>query len=177
MAKNTYKAKPKKKRKKKVWKPNFSFFQDRRFQLAAGFFLLGIGLSLLISILSYLFTGKPDQSVVEAIGETGVKTSGLEAQNWLGLFGAWISYYFVFKWFGISAILIPPFLILAGIRILSQKEFLPLSRVFYFSAFFLFWISLLMGYILISSDEVNEWGFLSGGIGYELALLCESLVG
>ncbi|MEL6559760.1 MAG: DNA translocase FtsK 4TM domain-containing protein, partial [Bacteroidota bacterium] len=178
MAQNTYKAKPKKKKKKKkVWKPDFSFFSDRRFQLAAGFFLLGIGLSLFISIFSYLFTGKADQSVVEAISETGLKPSGIEAQNWLGLFGAYISYYFVFKWFGIASILIPPYLTLAGLKILSQKEFLPLSRVFYFSAFFLFWISLLMGYFLISSDEVSEWGFLSGGIGYEIAILCESLVG
>ncbi len=177
MAKNTFKAKPKKKAKKKIWKPDFSFFSDRRFHLAAGFFLLGIGISLLISILSYLFTGKADQSVVEAIGETDLKPSGLEAQNWLGLFGAWISYYFVFKWFGIAAILIPPYLILAGIKILSQREFLPLSRVFYFSMFFLLWISLLMGYFLISSDEVSEWGFLSGGIGFEIAILCESLVG
>lgn len=178
MAQNTYKAKPKKKKKKKkVWKPDFSFFSDRRFQLAAGFFLLGIGLSLFISIFSYLFTGKADQSVVEAISETGLKPSGLEAQNWLGLFGAYISYYFVFKWFGIASILIPPYLTLAGLKVLSQKEFLPLSRVFYFSAFFLLWISLLMGYFLISSDEVSEWGFLSGGIGYEIAILCESLVG
>ena len=178
MAQNTYKAKPKqKKSKKKVWKPNFSFFSDRRFQLAAGFFLLGVGLSLFISIFSYLFTGKADQSVVEAISETGLKPSGIEAQNWLGLFGAYISYYFVFKWFGIASILIPPYLTLSGLKILSQKEFLPLSRVFYFSAFFLFWISMLMGYFLISSDEVSEWGFLSGGIGYELAVLCESLVG
>lgn len=178
MAQNTYKAKPKKKKSgKRVWKPDFSFFSDRRFQLAAGFFLLGIGLSLFISIFSYLFTGKADQSVVEAISETGLKPSGIEAQNWLGLFGAYISYYFVFKWFGIASILIPPYLILAGLKILSQKEFLPLSRVFYFSAFFLFWISLLMGYFLISSDEVSEWGFLSGGIGYEIAILCESLVG
>ncbi|MGB3467852.1 MAG: DNA translocase FtsK 4TM domain-containing protein [Cyclobacteriaceae bacterium] len=179
MAQNTYKAKPKKKSKssKKVWKPDFSFINDRRFQLAAGFFLLCIGLSLFFSIFSYLFTGKADQSVVEAIRETGIKPSGLEAQNWLGLFGAYISYYFVFKWFGIASILIPPYLILAGLKILSQKEFLPLSRVFYFSIFFLFWISLLMGYFLINSDEVSEWGFLSGGIGFELAILFESLVG
>jgi len=179
MAQNTYKAKPKKKSKKKlkVWKPDLSFFSDRRFQLAAGFFLLGIGVSLLISIFSYLFTGKADQSVVEAISETDLKPSGLEAQNWLGLFGAYISYYFVFKWFGVASLLIPPYLILAGLKILSQKEFLPLARVFYFSFFFLFWTSLLMGYFLISSDEVSEWGFLSGGIGFEIAILCESLVG
>jgi len=177
MAKNTYKAKPKKKSGKKVWKPDLSFLKDRRFQLAIGFFLLGIGISLFISVISYLFTGKADQSVVEAISDTGLKPSGLEAQNWLGLFGAWISYYFVFRWFGIASIFIPPFLILTGIKILSQKEFLPLNKVFYFSIFFLFWISLLMGYFLISSDEVSEWGFLSGGIGYEIAILCESLVG
>ncbi|MDH5610200.1 MAG: DNA translocase FtsK, partial [Cyclobacteriaceae bacterium] len=37
--------------------------------------------------------------------------------------------------------------------------------------------SLLLGYIVLSSDVVTEWAFLSGGIGFELAIVLESLMG
>ncbi len=179
MAKNTYKAKTGKKKDKerKRIKIEFSFLKDRRFQLAVGIFLLTSGIFLLISFLSYLFTGKADQSVIEALSSSDIKSSGLESQNWLGLIGAYASYYFIFKWFGIASFLIPPFLIILGLRITTEKEFIKVSRVFYFSAFFLFWVSLLTGYFLLNSDQVSEWGFLSGGIGFEFAILSESLMG
>ncbi len=176
MAKNTYKTKSKKKARKRI-ELDLSFLKDRRFQLAMGFFFLSAGIFLLISFLSYLFTGKADQSVIEALANSTLKESGLESQNWLGLLGAYTSYYFIYKWFGIASLLIPPFLLLVGLRIVTEKEFVPVVRVFYFSSFFLLWVSLLTGYFLLSSDEISELGFISGGIGFELAILFESLMG
>ncbi len=176
MAKNTYKTKSKKKAKKRI-ELDFSFLKDRRFQLALGFFFLSTGIFLLISFISYLFTGKADQSVIEALSNAPLKESGLEAQNWLGLFGAYASYFFIYKWFGIASLLIPPFLLLVGLKIVTEKEIYPIIRAFYFSFFFLFWISLLTGYFLLNSEKVSEMGFLSGGVGFELAILFESLMG
>ncbi|MGK7393384.1 MAG: DNA translocase FtsK 4TM domain-containing protein [Candidatus Cyclobacteriaceae bacterium M3_2C_046] len=181
MAKNTYKSntfkKPAKDKKKISFKFNFGFLKDRKFVLASGFFLLVLSLFLLTSFVSYLFTYKADQSVVEAINETGLKASGIETENWLGLFGAISSYYFIFKWFGIAAFFTPPLLFILGFRLVFRKNILPPLSIFKFSFFFTFWISLLMGYLTLDTSHINTWSFLSGGIGFELAFLFDSLVG
>lgn len=180
MAKNTYKTNTFKKPKKKSSKNGGSgskFFNDKRFHLSVGFFFLLASLFFFTSFLSYLFTGKADQSVVESIGETGLFQSGLEAVNWLGVYGAWFGHLFIFKWFGLASFLIPPLLFVIGFRITLKKTLVPLGSTFIFTLFFLFWTSLLMGYILLASEGISEWGMLSGGIGVALAEYAQSLVG
>jgi len=102
---NTYKQKEKEEGKTKL---KLGFLVDRRLLLAVGLFLLIISLYLFTAFISYLFTHKADQSVVEAVGQIDLRESGQETENWLGLFGAITSHYFIFKWFGISTFLIPP---------------------------------------------------------------------
>lgn len=178
-AKNTYKSsnfKKSKKTSKKV-RINFLFFMDQKFVLVFGLFLLILSLYLLTSFISYLFTYQADQSVVEAIDHTGLKSSGLEAENWLGLLGAVISYYFIFKWFGVAAFLIPPLLFVTGYKLVFKSELFSLASTFKFVFFFTFWISLLLGYLTFEAENINTWNFVSGGIGFELAYLFESLMG
>jgi S-DNA-T family DNA segregation ATPase FtsK/SpoIIIE len=185
MAENTYKSntfkKPEKEKKPKAAKSkskfNFSFFQDPRLGLAVGFFLLIVAVYLFTSFLSYLFTGKSDQSVVEALWSTNLLESGKEAENWLGLYGAVTSHYLVFKWMGISAFFIPPILFLLGFKMVFKRELVPLFSVFIFSAFSGLWLSLLLGYLTHSLAGVNEISFLSGGLGYELAKIADGLFG
>lgn len=182
MAKNTYKSNTFKKNDKapkepRKFKMNFQFVNDRRFHLAAGFFLLTASLFLLTAFFSYLFTGKADMSVLQSVAETGIKASGSEMDNWLGLLGAQSAYYFIYKWFGLAAFLIPPFLFLLGYHITFRKMILSPGRAFTFMVFFLFWISLLLGFMVFESEDVTSFSFLCGGIGYELAVLFNSLFG
>lgn len=174
---NTYKkAKAKTSQKKKKAKGT-PFYQDRRFHLASGFFLMVLSLYLMIAFISFLFTGRADQSVVEAVFETDLKASGLEAENWLGLIGAVASYLFIYRWFGLASLLIPPLLFVIGFKIVFRKELLSPYQTFKFVSFFLIWVSLLLGYVVYRQDGITSWGFLGGGVGYELALLFNSLVG
>jgi len=174
MTKNTYK---KKEKTKKRLKFEFSFFNDRKFQIAFGLALLLISFFLLVSFISYLFTGKADQSVVEAFTQTQVKESGKEVLNWFGLIGAVTAHYFIFLWFGIISLIIPPFLLNLAIKVLSQKTIVPLGRSFTFSVFYLIWTSMMLGFIVLNNEEPTTWAYLSGGVGYELAILLESLMG
>ncbi len=177
MAQNTYKKHKSKSPNSRSINLKFTFFKDRKLHLAIGLFLLLASLFLLVSFISYLSTGKADQSVVEAFLSTNIKESGLEVENWFGSFGAITSYYFIFKWFGLAALLIPPFLFLVGHRILFRKRIISLSRAFGFTVFYLLWLSVFTGYFLINSDEVTNWGFLSGASGYELAIIFDGLMG
>ncbi len=132
---------------------------------------------LLISMISYLDSGKADQSVVEAFTKTEIKESGQEVRNWFGLIGAITGHYFIFQWFGLIALIIPPFLFNIGYNILYDRKMFSIPSSFVFTVFYLLWTSLVLGYVVLTSDEITEWAYISGGVGFELAILMESLMG
>jgi len=185
MAENTYKSntfkKPEKEKKSKSSKTksrfNFDFFKDPRFALALGFFFLITSLYLFTAFLSYLFTGKADQSVVEALWSTNLIESGKEAENWLGLYGAVTSHFLIFKWLGVSAFFIPPILFFLGFKFVFKRELVSIFSAFILSVFAGLWLSLLLGYITHNMAGVSEIGFISGGLGYELAKISSGLFG
>jgi S-DNA-T family DNA segregation ATPase FtsK/SpoIIIE len=185
MAENTFKTntfkKPEKEKKAKPGKSKSSFsldfFKDPRFILAIGFFLISISLYLFTAFVSYIFTGKADQSVIEALGDTSVVDSGRETSNWLGLWGAITSHYMIFRWLGISAFFMPPLLFFLGFKLVFKRDLVQLFPAFIFSVFSGLWLSLLLGYITHSLAGVTEVGFLSGGLGYELAKISDGLFG
>lgn len=172
---NTYKEKQASNSTKK--KVSINFIHDRKFHLAIGFFLLALSIFLFISFISYLFTGKFDQSVVEAIGSESSKALGLESKNWLGLMGAWTSHLFVFKWFGIAAFFIPPLAFFSGLEIVTKKSFFSLWRFSQLVVFALIWLSLLLGYVVLQTEGLQDLQYLCGGIGYEIAIFLHSLLG
>jgi S-DNA-T family DNA segregation ATPase FtsK/SpoIIIE len=183
MAQNTYKSnnfkKPEKEKKGKASKSRFSFafLKDPRFKLATGFFLMIVGIFLFLSMFSYLFTGKADQSVVEATQDSALVESGREVANWLGLWGAIASHYFIFRWFGVAGFFLPPLAFLVGFKIIFNRE---LVRIFSFTIFSIFsglWLCLLLGYMTMINDGVSEWSFLGGGFGYQMAVLSDSMFG
>ncbi|MBI3481847.1 MAG: DNA translocase FtsK 4TM domain-containing protein, partial [Bacteroidetes bacterium] len=184
MAENTFKTntfkKPEKEKKAKSGKKSsfsFGFFKDPRFILTIGFFLIIVSLFLLTAFVSYIFTGKADQSVIEALTDTSLVDSGKDASNWLGLYGAITSHYMIFRWLGISAFFMPPLLFFLGFRLVFKRDLVPLFSAFIFSVFAGLWLSLLLGYITHSLAGVTEVGFLSGGLGYELAKISDGLFG
>ncbi len=184
MAQNTYKSntfkKPEKEKKGKSsskFKFNIGFLKDPRFKLAIGFFLLIAGIYLFLALLSYLFTWRADESVVKALRDSSMLESGQEAENWLGLYGAVISHYIIFRWFGIAAFFLPPLLFIIGFKMVFNRQLL---RIFSFSIFSIFsglWSCLLLGYMTMINDGVSEWSFLGGGLGYHLAVLSDGMFG
>ncbi len=175
MAKNTYKKKSSKSSAKKS--VNLDFIKDRKLHLAIGWFLLLASFFLAVSFVSYLKTGKADQSVVQSFGTDSIRAAGQEVQNWFGLAGALTAHLFIFRWFGIAALLIPPVIFIIGVRIVWAKKLLPITRSSAFTLFYLLWISTLLGYFQVGDDRSSELSFLSGGIGYDLATWMNSLIG
>ncbi len=185
MAENTYKSntfkKPEKEKKsrssKSTSKFSFAFLKDPRFRLAIGFSFIIVALYLFVAFVSYLFTGKADQSIILSLQDSGVVESGRETENWLGLYGAFTSHYLIYQWLGISAFAIPPLLFLLGFRMVFQRELLPIFSVFTFSVFAGLWLSLLLGYVTHGISGVSEISFLSGGLGYQMARIFSGLFG
>ncbi len=179
MGRNSYKSNTFKKTKKEGEKRSFKFgfFKDQRLHLTIGLFLLTASFFLVTAFVSYLFTGKADQSVVEAFSSTGIKESGFEIENWFGLLGAISSHYFIYKWFGIASFLIPPFLFVLGTYIIFKKQLLSIQKSFQFILFFIFWLSALFGYITLDESNPIQLSFITGGIGFEIATILHGLMG
>ena len=83
---------------------------------------MGVSIFLLISFISYLFTGKADQSLIGSVqlNWESLKSIGPVVENWLGLLGAVCGYIFIYRWFGIAAFTIPLLDFLSGYKIVFQ---------------------------------------------------------
>ncbi|GGF25700.1 FtsK/SpoIIIE family DNA translocase [Hymenobacter cavernae] len=162
----------------------FGFLRDRRFQLFLGFFFLLGSMYLTIAFVSFVFTGHSDQSVVEGLSNTQVKEAGQESGNWLGLVGAFMAQVLIYKGFGVAAFAVIPIVFFLGYKIVFRRPGLSLSYVLALCLFTMVWLSVLLGYVVLSleapdgdSGLAHSLDFLSGGIGYETALWLDSLIG
>ena len=190
MAENTYKRNtvntpkeepPKKAAKegtvKSMPKLSFAFFKDRRFLLACGFFLMIFSFYATVALLSYLFTGTDDQSVVEHWVAASLPEEGVEISNWLGLAGAVLSHILIFKWFGVASFLCMPIIFIWGFKIVFEKELFAIKTAIYLAVFFVLWLCTTFGYLALVTASESSIGFLGGGVGYELATYFSNLLG
>ena len=179
--KNTFRKKTDntKKAPQKPKGPGFSFpkIQFKQLPLTLGIILISASIFLFIAFVSYMINGPADQSLVMNNPDQAVRDSARESQNWVGYLGAQASHWLIYRWFGIAAFLIPPFLFLLGFRWTFKFSLISLTRYAVFALFFTAWLGLLMGYIVILVEGYSFWSFLSGGFGYELAKLSSDFLG
>lgn len=155
----------------------FKFLNDRRTHLSVGFAIMAITIFVTIACISHVFSGNEDQSIVEGLGTDSIRAAGKDVENILGIAGAVVSHYFIFKWFGLSFFLILPLVFSLGFKIVFGVYLLPLKSSIVSIFFFVFWLSLTLGYIVFLADQVHNLGFLCGGMGYELAVMANGALG
>ena len=138
---------------------------ENNIKYVSGVFLTLLSIIIFISMLSFFFSWSSDQSEIKTIFD-----SSTEIKNIGKKFGLLISYYLIYKGFGLGAILIPSLMFLIGIsftfnsgldKILSRSIFLLLSMV---------WISLFSSYIFSN----NIYG---GVFGYEIKSIIIEFMG
>lgn len=180
-AKNTFrkKAENTKKTPQKPKGPGFSFgkIEFKQLPLTFGIILISAAIFLFIAFVSYLINGPADQSLVMNNPDQAVRESARASQNWVGYLGAQASHWLIFRWFGIAAFLLPPFLFLVGFLWTFKISLISITRYVVFSLFFTAWLGLLLGYVVILVEGYSYWSFLSGGFGYELAKLSSDFLG
>lgn len=148
---------------------------DERTNLTVGVLLMLLSVGLMVAFVSYLFSGPADQSLIGT--DESVKEAGKDVQNWVGLLGAHIAYVFMFRWFGLGALCLPIIVFLAGLKLISGHEPLPLARTTQFLLFLAVWASLLLGYLVMATNSVSAGSVWCGGIGYKINRLLYGLLG
>ena len=177
MLQNTYKEREETPKKRKNFFPAFSI--DKRFQIAVGLLLQGLTLFMFAAFVGHLVHGQADQGVIEEARELGIKVAGAEIRNWLGLAGAMCSYYLMFRWLGIGAFLLLPIGYLAGHRLVYGKALAGISlyKTTLVAIFSLLWLNIALGYADLLWPEKEMLEGLVGDVGFELVILCHSLLG
>ena len=94
-------------------------FQDEKFNFVIGLLLVVIAIYLTLAFVSYLSTGAADQSLIEAPREGEILNEHHEFANTCGSLGAYLSWYFIKRCFGLSAFLVPVFVFLLSIHLIK----------------------------------------------------------
>ncbi|MEJ5264562.1 MAG: DNA translocase FtsK 4TM domain-containing protein [Bacteroidales bacterium] len=128
--------------------------RQEKFRVITGILLLFIALFLFLSLISYFFSWKNDQSFAKQdIGSEAV------VHNWGGKLGAKIAYILFERTFGISCLGIPLLLLIIGLKFLGYKKF-SLKRTLIIIPIGVLLFSISLGYFLGDME-----GFLGSGLG------------
>ncbi len=146
-----------------------------KIKVSIGAISLTFSIIIFLSLLSYLFTGAKDYSLIDS--GLSFSTLGEKSENWLGVFGAFLSHYLVFVTFGISSFLLVPFLLVISFRLLFNLKIYSISKISIFSFFGIIWLSTILGYFLTYFPESEFLKNFTGGIGYNLSLFLNNLLG
>lgn len=147
------------------------FFKDERFKIILGLVFIVAGLITFLSIISYIFTWKGDQSLKWS---PDLSTTALEAKNWTGKLGAQVSRIMVNNWFGLASFSIPFILVLIGFRLLKLR-LLPFRKSFLIALFATIIISVWLGFFSLNNPILGSG--LGGRHGHFIGLYLKALTG
>ncbi|MDP2189338.1 MAG: DNA translocase FtsK 4TM domain-containing protein [Sphingobacteriaceae bacterium] len=128
--------------------PNFSeMLSGNSLRNIIGFSLLLFTTLLAVSMISYLFTWKHDQSQVTGSAWSFLFSSETEVDNWLGRLGAWLAHTFVYRGFGLASFFIVFLLAISTLRLIFADFKVNLLRQYYHNILLLLSISISFGYL------------------------------
>ena len=140
-----------------------------------GLFFVVFSIVLLIAFVSYFYTGKADQSILEDLRPGEWLNNDDLFQNKCRSFGAILSYYFITKEFGLAAFIIPFFFILIGLKMMKVYR-VSLWKWFFGSSLTMIWSSITLSKFLtpVMDDQVFNPG---GGHGLFCVQHIENIIG
>ncbi len=122
-------------------------FHNERINFVIGFCLLFIAGYLVWAFASYFVTGAADQSMIETPRSGEILNQNGEFQNSCGSLGAYASWYFIKRCFGLAAFIIPLFMLLVSVNLMRAYK-ISLLKWFMCLALVMIWASVAMAKFL-----------------------------
>lgn len=173
--KDKVKDKPK---RKQIPEPRFGklklFFADERLHRVTGLFLILMSVFMLIAFVSFFFTWTNDHDKVSGSWIELFTRPDLKVDNWLGKFGAVMSYQLIERWFGVAAFVFLLTSFITGFKILFRIELIPIIKTLKYSFFAFFFVAASLGYLIGSN---SKYLFLAGAFGFEINKWMQSFLG
>lgn len=153
-----------------------AFLQSERFHFILGIVIAFGGIYMLISLISFFFTGAADQSyIINRTFYSLITDDTIKIQNWGDTLGAVLSENLINNGFGIFALLIPVFIIYLGLKVIKVIEY-PFFKAFFLTAYGLICGSIASEFILgkLFPSHRITWG---GAHGHQIEQLLENSIG
>ena len=122
-------------------------FHNERLNFILGILIASVAIFLGLAFVSYLSTGAVDQSMIENPQEGEILNQHHEFINTCGSLGAYASWYFIKRCFGLAAFLIPLFLLLLGLHLVRAYR-LNLLKWFFSLMLLMIWGSIALSLLL-----------------------------
>lgn len=122
-------------------KERLSAISGESLKFGVGMFLFVMATFIMLSMLSYMSSGKYDQSAIQAGTITGPMS-----HNWCGFLGAHTAYYLLNDCFGLMSFLIPVFLLQSCMRLLEAYS-VRLWKWFIYLGLIIVWGSITLSYV------------------------------
>jgi len=162
-------------------KPKTGFLHKKETWISVGVLWLVLITWLTIILISFLFTGDSDHSLVYNLAYSDLDTITGKALNFGGSLGAWAANIIINKWFGYAFVFMLAFGWMLGFRLLGVSK-TSMIKQFLLNGFGLVWCSLALAFFiqpLLPNSFIVPGGahgywlseFLTGRIGWPGALL------
>ncbi len=152
-----------------------NIFQNEKINFILGFILASLAIYLIIIFISFFNTGAADQSIIEHLHDGDIENKKNVIANSGHIFGAGASYFFISKCFGISACLIPIFLILLSLRLMKVYS-INVLKYFFILMVIMLWCSVAFAKFLTPLFPDLHFN-LGGERGSDIMIYIENVVG
>lgn len=154
----------------------FQSFDYSRKMEVTGILIMAISVLLLLSVASY---HPDDYAIVQSLSYDSLlqvdEGPALRVNNWLGVFGAYISYFFVNTLFGYVSILIPVIVFSIGWIVLRQEEVSEMAWPVAYGLWIVFLLSTTVGWFYNRYEAFSSaW---SGNSGIYFASVLQNITG
>ena len=136
------------------------FTRSEKVHFFLGIILLTISVCMAWSFVSFFTTGAFDQSIIENPRPGDMENQNELFKNAIGSIGAWTSYYFMNRCFGVAAFGIPLFLVLLSLALMRAYR-VSLLKWFFCIALLTIWSSVALA--MFVNPLVAESHFCLGG--------------
>lgn len=124
-----------------------NILHNERFNFVIGFCLLFVAGYLIWAFASFFATGAADQSIIEMPRDGEIMNQNGEFQNACGSLGAYASWFFIKRGFGLSSFLIPAFILLVAINLMRAYK-VNILKWFMCMSLIMIWASVAMAKFL-----------------------------
>ena len=144
------------------------------FKIIFGTFLVVLSILITVSIFSFMYNWQEDQSLINGLFNSDDKINNIGKK-----IGFYLSYYLVYKSFGIGSLLICLNILIVGLSLSLNKGVNSILNRSFILLFSCIWVSIFCGYFISNKIYAGVFGFevknliinFSGEIGLILLLL------
>ena len=98
------------------------FFRNEKFHFVLGLIIFAVAIFMTWSFVSYFSTGQADQSLIDHLQTDELANEPRVFLNSCGSLGAYMSWFFIKRCFGLAAFIVPVFLLLLAFRLMRAYK-------------------------------------------------------